>query len=72
MRKLTRRLGHQVVDGCIRGVIGVALAERRFRPRALRSDATVAEADIRYPPTPAWPPTRCGSLPAPPAGSGPR
>ena len=49
VRKLTRRLGHEVVDGCIRGVIGKALRERRFRPRALRSDSTVAEADIRYP-----------------------
>jgi IS5 family transposase len=49
VRKLTRRLGHQVVDGCIRGVIGVALRERRFRPRALRSDSTVDQADIRYP-----------------------
>jgi transposase, IS5 family len=49
VRKLTRRLGHQVVDGCIRAVIGKALRERRFRPRALRSDSTVAEADIRYP-----------------------
>jgi IS5 family transposase len=49
VRKLTRRLGHQVADGIIRGVIGVALRERRFRPRALRVDSTVAEADIRYP-----------------------
>jgi transposase, IS5 family len=49
VRKLTRRLGHEVVDACIRGVIGTALRERRFRPRALRADSTVAEADIRYP-----------------------
>jgi transposase, IS5 family len=49
VRKLTRRLGHEVVDGCIREVIGKALRERRFRPRALRADSTVAEADIRYP-----------------------
>jgi transposase, IS5 family len=49
VRKLTRRLGHEVVEGCIRGVIGKALRERRFRPRALRADSTVAEADIRYP-----------------------
>jgi transposase, IS5 family len=49
VRKLTRRLGHEVVDECIRGVIGKALRERRFRPRALRVDSTVAEADIRYP-----------------------
>jgi IS5 family transposase len=49
VRKLTRRLGPQVVDEVIRAVIGKALRERRFRPRALRSDSTVAEADIRYP-----------------------
>jgi IS5 family transposase len=49
VRKLTRRLGPQVVDEIIREVIGVALRQRRFRPRALRSDSTVAEADIRYP-----------------------
>ncbi len=49
VRKLTRRLGPQVVDEIIREVIGVALRQRRFRPRALRSDSTVAEADVRYP-----------------------
>jgi IS5 family transposase len=49
VRKLTRRLGAQVTDEIIREVIGKALRERRFRPRALRSDSTVAEADIRYP-----------------------
>ncbi len=38
-----------MADGCIRQVIGKALRQRRFRPRALRSDSTVAEADIRYP-----------------------
>ncbi|HYV01965.1 MAG TPA: transposase, partial [Actinomycetota bacterium] len=49
VRKLTRRLGHQVVDDLIRGLISSVLRERRFRPRALRSDSTVAEADVRYP-----------------------
>jgi transposase, IS5 family len=49
VRKLTRRLGPQVVDQIIRAVIGKAMRQRRFRPRALRSDSTVAEADIRYP-----------------------
>jgi transposase, IS5 family len=49
VRKLTRRLGPQVADAIIHQVIGVALRQRRFRPRALRSDSTVAEADIRYP-----------------------
>ena len=49
VRKLTRRLGPQVADEIIRAVIGAAMRQRRFRPRALRSDSTVAEADIRYP-----------------------
>lgn len=49
VRKLTRRLGPQVVDEIIRAVIGKAIRQRRFRPRALRVDSTVAEADIRYP-----------------------
>jgi IS5 family transposase len=49
VRKLTRRLGHQVADGIIRQLIGMALRQRRFRPRALRVDSTVAEADIGYP-----------------------
>ncbi len=49
VRKLTRRLGPEVVDDLIRGLIAKALRERRFRPRALRSDSTVAEADVRYP-----------------------
>jgi hypothetical protein len=44
VRKLTRRLGHQVADGIIRQLIGVALRHRRFRPRALRSDSTVMAA----------------------------
>lgn len=49
VRKLTRRLGPEVVDDLIRGLISKALRERRFRPRAMRSDSTVAEADVRYP-----------------------
>jgi len=49
VRKLTRRLGSQVVDDLIRGLIRQSLRERRFRPRAMRVDSTVAEADIRYP-----------------------
>jgi IS5 family transposase len=49
VRKLTRRLGPHVADEIIREVIGTAMRQRRFRPRALRSDSTVAEADIRYP-----------------------
>lgn len=49
VRKLTRRLGPQLVEELIRGLCEKALRERRFRPRAMRVDSTVAEADIRYP-----------------------
>lgn len=49
VRKLTRRLGPDVVDELTRGVLGKAVHERGFRPRALRVDSTVAEADIAYP-----------------------
>lgn len=49
VRKLTRRLGAEVVDELIRGVIRIAVRERRFRARAMRADSTVAAADIRYP-----------------------
>lgn len=49
VRKLTRRLGAGVADELIRGLIRTAVAERRLRPRALRVDSTVTEADIRYP-----------------------
>ena len=49
VRKLTRRLGPEVVDEAIRAVITGARHQRRFRPRALRADSTVAEADITYP-----------------------
>jgi len=49
VRKLTRRLGPQLLDELIRGLFAKALRERRFRPRALRTDSTVAEADIRFP-----------------------
>ena len=49
VRKLTRRLGPEVVAELIRGVIELAARERRFRPRAMRTDSTVVEADIRYP-----------------------
>jgi IS5 family transposase len=49
VRKLTRRLGHEVVDEATRAVMKKAVAQRGFRPRALRADSTVAGADIRYP-----------------------
>lgn len=49
VRKLTRRLGADVVDEITRLVIGKAEREARFRARAVRVDSTVVEADVRYP-----------------------
>lgn len=49
VRKLTRRLGSDVVDELIRAVIVRAHREKRLRPRAMRVDSTVVEADIRFP-----------------------
>jgi transposase, IS5 family len=49
VRKLTRRLGPDLVAELIRGVIELATRERRFAPRAMRTDSTVVEADVRYP-----------------------
>jgi len=49
VRKLTRRLGPEVVHQLSRELIGRARREKRFRPRAARIDSTVVEADIRYP-----------------------
>ncbi|MCA1697365.1 MAG: transposase [Actinobacteria bacterium] len=49
VRKLTRRLGPEVIDEITRAVIGKACRETRFRARAVRIDSTVVEADVRYP-----------------------
>ena len=49
VRKLTRRLGPEVIDEITRAVIDKATRERRFVARAVRIDSTVVEADIRYP-----------------------
>jgi IS5 family transposase len=49
VRKLTRRLGAEVVNEITRVVIEKARREKRFRPRAARIDSTVIEADVRYP-----------------------
>jgi transposase, IS5 family len=49
VRKLVRRLGPETVAELTRVVIGKARRESRFRARAVRIDATVVEADIRYP-----------------------
>lgn len=49
VRKLTRRMGSEVVDDLVRALIVRAHHERRFRPRAMRVDSTVVESDIRFP-----------------------
>ncbi len=49
VRKLTRRLGAEVVAELSRLVIAKATRETRFRARAVRIDSTVVEADVRYP-----------------------
>ena len=49
VRKLTRRLGAEVVHEITREVIEKARREKRFRPRAARIDSTVVEADVRWP-----------------------
>src|SRR3954453_19899756 len=49
IRKLTRRLGPDVVSEITRAVIAKGLAETRFRARAVRIDSTVVEAGVRYP-----------------------
>jgi IS5 family transposase len=49
LRKLTRRLGPEVVAEITRAVIAKGVAETRFRARAVRIDSTVVEADVRYP-----------------------
>jgi len=49
IRKLTRRLGADTVAELTRALIEKAHTERRFRPRAVRIDSTVVEADVRYP-----------------------
>ena len=49
VRKLTRRLGPELVDDLTREVIKLAVKERGFKVRAMRCDSTVQESDIRYP-----------------------
>jgi IS5 family transposase len=49
IRKLTRRLGPEVVAEITRALISKATRERRLRSRAARCDSTVVEADVRYP-----------------------
>jgi IS5 family transposase len=49
VRKLTRRIGAETVSELTRAMIIKASREKRFRPRAVRIDSTVIEADVRYP-----------------------
>ncbi len=49
VRKLTRRIGAETVNELTRTLIETATREKRFRPRAVRIDSTVIEADVRYP-----------------------
>jgi IS5 family transposase len=49
VRKLTRGLGAATVSELTRALISKATREKRFRPRAVRIDSTVIEADIKYP-----------------------
>jgi len=49
VRKLTRRVGAEMVNELTRSLIEAAVRQKRFRPRAVRIDSTVIEADVRYP-----------------------
>jgi transposase, IS5 family len=49
VRKLTRRIGPETVSELTRAMIVKACREKRFRPRAVRVDSTVIEADVQYP-----------------------
>src|SRR5450631_2968249 len=49
VRKLTRRIGPETVSEMTRALIVNTCRERRFRPRAVRVDSTVTEADVKYP-----------------------
>jgi IS5 family transposase len=49
IRKLTRRLGPELVDELTQEVLKLAISERGFKVRAMRVDSTVQESDICYP-----------------------
>jgi transposase, IS5 family len=49
VRKLTRRIGSETVAELTRALIVKATWEKRFRPRAVRIDSTVIDADVKYP-----------------------
>jgi len=69
VRKLTRRLGPEVVDEIIRGVIVKALEQKKFRPRALRADSRSRRPTSPTPPTSGCAPMRSGCWPRRLAGS---
>ena len=64
VRKLVGRLGPETVNQLTLVVIGKAQREARFVARAVRIDATVVEADIRYPTDAGWPGRARGRWPA--------
>jgi len=49
VRKLTRRVGSEMVNEITRALIVKACREKRFRGRAVRVDSTVVEADVKHP-----------------------
>jgi transposase, IS5 family len=49
VRKLTRRIGAETVSELTRALIVKVTREKRFRPRAVRVDSTVVEADVKFP-----------------------
>ena len=48
-RRLTRRIGSETVAEMTRALLEAAVRQKRFRPRAVRIDSTVIEADVKYP-----------------------
>jgi hypothetical protein len=49
VRKLTRRIGEQVVNEVMRDLIEAANRDQHFRSRAVSIDSTVIEAGIKCP-----------------------
>jgi IS5 family transposase len=49
VRKLTRRVGSEMVNEITRALIVKACREKRLRTRAVRVDSTVVEADVKHP-----------------------
>ncbi len=49
VRKLSKRLGSEVVNELSRWLLNKASSQRRIRLRAMRCDSTVVEADVKYP-----------------------